>query len=204
MIRLSASCVRPRQLAAWAAFAICTSGAPSLAQPVRATLATAVVVDAALTGAAVQNLEFRSMSPGGSKPVAPQDAQTCADGCMAGKWRFQNLSRKGADRRANLQFTALPDSLAGPGGAKLGVTYTSRACVHDRATNAQMGCVTQGATVQGTTVVVPLNKVAGAIGDTSPPTARDLFLWIGGTAVPRPGQRAGDYSGVITVFFFYN
>ncbi|MDB4879285.1 MAG: hypothetical protein JWL60_731, partial [Gemmatimonadetes bacterium] len=21
---------------------------------------------------------------------------------------------------------------------------------------------------------------------------------------PRPGQRAGDYSGVITVFFFYN
>jgi hypothetical protein len=130
--------------------------------------------------------------------------QTCTDACTSGRWRFQNISRKGADRNANLQFATLPDSLVGPGGAKLGVSYTARACVYDRATNLSLGCVTQATSIQGSTIVVPINKVAGAIGDQSPALARDIYLWLGGTASPRAGQRAGDYSGVVTVFFFYN
>jgi len=194
---------RSRQLAAVAAFALCAGGAPVAAQPINATVATGLIVDEALIAAAIQNLEFGSMSPGGSKLVSAKDAQTCTDGCMSGKWRFQNLSKKGSDRRANLQFTALPDSLTGPGGAKLGVAYNARACVYNRATNLSVGCVTQGSTTQGSTLVVPINKVPGSFGDTSPPMSRDMYLWIGGTASPRPGQRAGDYTGVITVFFFY-
>jgi hypothetical protein len=196
---------RPARSAAWAVFVwmLCAAG-PARAQTVTLTLATGLVVDVPLSGAAEQNLEFMGIQPGTAKAVAAQAVQTCLDGCTAGRWRFQNLSKKASDRRANLQFVALPDSLIGPGGAKLGVAYTARACVFDRATNASLGCVTQSPSIQGSTVVVPINKVAGAIGDQNPALARDLYLWLGGTASPRVGQRAGDYSGVVTVFFFYN
>jgi hypothetical protein len=196
---------RPSRLAAWAVL-VSALGAtlPAGAQTVTATLATGLVVDVPLSGAAEQNLDFTRIQPGTPKSVVAQDAQSCVDACTAGRWRFQNISRKGSDRRANLQFVALPDSLVGPGGAKLGVTYTARACVFDRATNSSLGCVTQSPSIQGSTVVVPINKVAGAIGDLTPPIARDIYLWLGGTASPRAGQRAGDYSGVVTVFFFYN
>jgi hypothetical protein len=177
---------------------------PVRAQTVTATLVTGLVVDVPLSGAAEQNLDFMRMQPGASKSVAAQDVQSCTDACTAGRWRFQNISKKNTDRFANMQFTVLPDSLVGPGGAKLGIAYTARACVYNRATNLSLGCVTQGSSIQGSTVVVPINKVAGAIGDQTPALARDIYLWLGGTASPRAGQRAGDYSGVVTVFFFYN
>jgi hypothetical protein len=197
--------LRPSRSAAWAVFvwALCAT-TPVHAQTVTLTLATGLVVDVPLSGAAEQNLEFMGIQPGTAKSVVAQNAQTCVDGCTAGRWRFQNISRKGSDRQANLQFVTLPDSLVGPGGAKLGVTYNARACVFDRATSTSLGCIAQSPSIQGSTVVVPINKVAGAIGDLSPAITRDLYLWLGGTASPRAGQRAGDYSGVVTVFFFYN
>lgn len=197
--------LRPSRPAAWAVVvSVLCAAAPAPAQTVTATLSTGLVVDVPLSGAAEQNLDFTRIQPGTPKAVAAQDAQTCVDACTAGRWRFQNISKKGVDRRANMQFVALPDSLVGPGGAKLGVAYTARACVFDRATNLSLGCVTQSPSIQGSTVVVPINKVAGAIGDLTPAIARDIYLWLGGTASPRAGQRAGDYSGVVTVFFFYN
>jgi hypothetical protein len=76
--------------------------------------------------------------------------------------------------------------------------------VFDRATNLSVGCVAQASSIQGSTIVVPINKTPGAIGETNPQVARDIYLWLGGTASPVAGQRAGDYSGVVTVFFFYN
>jgi hypothetical protein len=199
--------VRPSRLAAWAAclsaLVVCAPGRAS-AQTLTATVTTALVVDVALSGAAEQNLDFTRMQPGAAKSVAAQDAQSCTDACTAGRWRFQNISRRNTDQRANMQFAVLPDSLVGPGGTKLGVAYTARACVYDRATNASLGCVAQAATVQGSTVVVPINKTAGAIGDLNPAIARDIYLWLGGIASPQSGQRAGAYTGVVTVFFFYN
>ena len=197
---------RPSRLAAWAVFVsvLVLAAAPVRAQTVTATVATGLVVDVALTGAAEQNLDFTRMQPGSTKTVSAQTAQGCADGCAAGRWRFQNISRKNGDRTANMQFSVLPDSLTGPGGAKLGVAYNARACVYDRATNTSLGCVTQASSIQGSTVVVPINKIAGAIGDFNPAIARDIYLWLGGVASPQSGQRAGDYTGVVTVFFFYN
>lgn len=192
-----------RSAAARAIAAVCLLASAAGAQTVTGTVTTGMIVDQALSGGAVQDLEFGRMAPGSPKLVAAQDAQGCTDGCMAGKWIFQNVSKKGNDHYVNLQFSALPDSLVGPGGAKLGVTYTSIACVYKQATNASVGCVNQGATVQGTTIVVPINKVAGAIGFTKPQYARDLYLWVGGTASPAAGQRAGDYTGVITLVFAY-
>ena len=196
---------RPLRHIAWA---VCVSALvaapPARAQTITATLATGLVVDVALTGAAEQNLDFTRMQPGTPKSVSAQDAQGCSDACTAGRWRFQNISRRNVDRRANMQFAVLPDSLIGPGGARLGIAYTARACVHERATNLSLGCVSQATSIQGSTLVVPINKTAGAIGDLTPAIARDIYLWLGGTASPRPGQRAGDYSGVVTVFFFYN
>ena len=182
------------------------AGAPARAsaQTLTATLSTSLVVDVALSGAAEQNLDFRRMQPGAAKSVAAQDVQSCTDACTAGRWRFQNISRRNPDQRANMRFAVLPDSLVGPGGAKLGVAYTARACVHDRATNAPLGCVSQASSIQGSTVVVPINKTAGAIGDFNPSIARDIYLWLGGIASPQAGQRAGAYTGVVTVFFFYN
>jgi hypothetical protein len=177
---------------------------PLSAQTVTATLTTGLIVDVPLSGAAEQNLDFTRMQPGTPKSVAPQNVQACIDACTAGRWRFQNVSRKTGDKRANIQFSALPDSLVGPGGAKLGVAYTARACVFNRATNLSVGCVAQASSIQGSTIVVPINKTPGAIGETNPQIARDIYLWLGGTASPVAGQRAGDYSGVVTVFFFYN
>ena len=197
--------VRPSRSLAWAVFvSILGIGVPARAQTITASVTTAVSVDLALTGAAEQNLDFTRILPGTPKAVVAQATQSCTDGCTAGRWRFQNISKRGADRRANLQFAALPDSLTGPGGAKLGIAYNARACVYDRATNVSLGCVTQASSIQGSTVVVPINGVAGAIGDVKPAIARDIYLWLGGTASPRAGQRAGDYTGVVTVFFFYN
>jgi hypothetical protein len=202
---LDCSAHRPSRLAAWAVCMMTLAAAgPLRAQTVTATLTTGLIVDVALTGSAEQNLDFTRMQPGTPKSVAAQTAQTCVDACTAGRWRFQNISRRNTDRNANMQFAALPDSLVGPGGAKLGVTYTARACVFDRATNLSVGCVAQASSIQGSTIVVPINKVPGAIGETSPQIARDIYLWLGGTASPVAGQRAGDYSGVVTVFFFYN
>ena len=196
---------RPSRTLAWAVVVSGLCAAPPLrAQTVNATLSTGLVIDVALSGAAEQNLDFTRIQPGTPKSVVAQDAQACTDACTSGRWRFQNISKKRADRRANLQFAALPDSLVGPGGAKLGVAYNARACVFNRATNLSLGCVTQASSIQGSTVVVPINNVAGAIGDQSPALARDIYLWLGGTATPRAGQRAGDYTGVVTVFFFYN
>lgn len=196
---------RPARSAAWAVFVwMLCAALPARGQTVSLTVTTGLVVDVPLSGAAEQNLELMGMQPGTVKSVAAQDVQTCTDGCTAGRWRFQNISKRATDRRANLQFVALPDSLTGPGCAKLGVAYTARACVYNRATNLSLGCVTQSPSIQGSTVVVPINKVAGAIGDQTPALSRDLYLWLGGTASPRVGQRAGDYSGVVTVFFFYN
>ena len=196
---------RPWRPTAWAVCILAlVADAPLRAQTVTATLTTGLIVDVALSGAAEQNLDFTRMQPGTPKTVAAQAAQSCVDACAAGRWRFQNISRKGSDRRANMQFAALPDSLVGPGGARLGVTYSANACVFDRATNLSLGCVAQASSIQGSTVVVPINKVAGAIGETNPQIARDIYLWLGGTASPVAGQRAGDYSGVVTVFFFYN
>lgn len=197
--------VRPSQSLAWAVLvSIACLAAPLRAQTLTATVTTGLVVDLALSGAAEQNLDFTRMQPGTAKAVAAQDVQSCTDGCTAGRWHFVNISKKGADRRANMQFAALPDSLVGPGGARLGIAYNARACVYDQATNLSLGCVTQASSIQGSTVVVPINKVAGAIGDLTPAISRDIYLWLGGTASPRPGQRAGDYTGTVTVFFFYN
>ena len=196
---------RPSRFLAWAVFvSVFGAGLPARAQTLNATVTTALSVDLALTGAAEQNLDFTRIQPGTPKAVIAQNAQTCTDGCTAGRWRFQNISKRGADRRANMQFAALPDSLTGPGGAKLGIAYNARACVFDQLTNLSLGCITQASSIQGSTVVVPINGVAGAIGDVKPALTRDIYLWLGGTASPRAGQRAGDYTGVVTVFFFYN
>jgi hypothetical protein len=186
--------------AASALFAMTTTAS---AQTATRTLNTTVTVDVALIGAAVRDLDFTRMAPGIPKSVTAQDAQSCADACTSGKWWFQNISNKGGDRNANLLFTALPDSLTGPGGAKLGVSYNATACVYARATNTSIGCVSQPTLTQGGSVVVPINK-AGGIGYTTPATPRDIYLWLGGTASPRAGQRAGTYVGVVTVIYFYN
>lgn len=200
--------LRPSRSGPWAAFIstlalLAITTAPVHAQSVTRSLATSLTVDAALVGAAEQDLEFSRIQPGTNKTVAAQAGQTCVDGCAPGRWRFQNISSRGADRYASLQWTVLPDSLTGPGGAKLGVSYNAQACVYNRATNAAVGCVSQASSTQGSTLLVPINKVAGAIGDQKPAMNRDLYLWLGGTASPRPNQRAGHYAGVVTVFFFY-
>jgi hypothetical protein len=192
---------RPPCLPGWAAVACLLLAWPVRAQTATRAITTSLVVDVALTGAAVQDLDFARMQSGTAKTVATRDAQTCADGCTAGKWRFQNVSRRSADRYANLQFAVLPDSLVGPGGAKLGVTYSARGCAWWRALNVQLNCVTSALTTAGSTMAIPINAVPGAALSGQP---RDIYLWLGGTATPRAGQRAGDYTGVVTVYFFYN
>jgi hypothetical protein len=58
--------------------------------------------------------------------------------------------------------------------------------------------VTQASSIQDSTVVVPINKTPGAIGNLSPLIARDIHLWLEGVASPRSGQRAGDHTGAVS------
>ncbi len=180
-----------------------TSGAAG-AQQVQANVQSLAVVETALTGAAVRDLEFGTATPGIPQTVAPQNAQSCA-GCASGLWVFSSLSpANSANRRyIRVTFVSLPASLAGPGGAALPLNWT----------NAARGCVVRGATELGCATGTPVAGDAysyqingpGADPALQPGTnGRDLYLYLGGTATPTASQRAGIYSGIVTIRFEYS
>ncbi|HEX2189966.1 MAG TPA: hypothetical protein VHG51_13760, partial [Longimicrobiaceae bacterium] len=88
------------------------------AQQRQSTIQSLAIVEEALFGSAVRDLEFGAVSPGVPQAVAAGDAQSCA-GCASGLWTLTGLSPANAVQRRFVRVTwvSIPAALAGPSGA---------------------------------------------------------------------------------------
>lgn len=177
------------------------------AQTSTGNLGVFAVIDVALVGAAVRDLDFSYVTPGANKTVTPSDAAGCV-GCFSGKWSFQNLlqGNQAGRRNASLRFTQLPAALTSTSGATLPLTWTNaaKACLFKA--GLQYFCFAAYTPAQGVAHLDQING-AGAPGSASEPAGggrRDLNVYLGGTAAPAAGQAAGYYTGTITLQFAYS
>ena len=180
---------------------------PFVARAQTANMQVSAIIDVALIGEAIRNLAFGYVTPGQSQTVASSETPGCA-GCTSGKWSIQGLFKGNQPNRRNMAitFTQLPASLANASGATMPLTWT----------NAAKACLTKGGIeyycfpsytpTQGATVLHQING-AGAPGSAAEPNgggARNLDVYLGGIATPTAGQRAGYYTGTITLQFAYS
>jgi hypothetical protein len=184
--------------------AIVATGGTAGAQLRQANIQSLAAVETALTGAAVRDLEFGTATPGVPQTVAPQNAQSCA-GCASGLWVFSNLSSSNSPsvRYIRITFLSLPATLTGPGSAALPLDWTNgaRGCVVRSGT--ELGCAT-GTPVQGAAYSYQINGPGADAALQPGTTGRNLNLYLGGTANPATNQRAGIYSGTVTIRFAYS
>lgn len=176
------------------------------AQTSTANLTAVAIIDVALVGAAVRDLDFSYVTPGSNKTVTPSDVAGCA-GCFSGKWSFQGLlqGNQAGRRNASLTFTQLPTALTSTSGATLPLTWTNaaKACLFK---GTEYFCFPAYTPVQGVAQLEQING-PGAPGTASEPPGggrRDLNVYLGGTARPAAGQAAGYYFGTITLQFSYS
>lgn len=173
------------------------------AQQQTATIQARAMIEDGLGGSAVRDLELGTVMPGVPQTVAPQDVQSCA-GCASGLWIFPNLSTSnGASRRyIRITYSSLPAVLTSSTGTTLPLAWT----------NAARGCVTRAGTELHCTTTTPVSGGSTSFvinGPAAPAavqpgtTGRDFLLYLGGTAVPAPGQMAGHYAGTVTIRFQY-
>lgn len=177
------------------------------AQTSTGNLGVVAVIDVALVGSAVRDLDFSYVTPGSNKTVTPADAAGCA-GCASGKWTFAGLlqGNQAGRRNASLTFTQLPSALTSSSGATLPLTWTNsaRACLFK--SGLEYFCFPAYTPVQGLAHLDQING-AGAPGSAAEPNGggrRDLNVFIGSIAAPTAGQRAGYYTGTITLTFTYS
>lgn len=184
--------------------ALAATGGAAGAQQVQSSVQSLAAVETALTGAAVRDLEFGTATPGVPQTVAPQNAQSCA-GCSSGLWVFSNLSSSNSPtvRYIRVTFLNLPAALTGPGSASLPLDWTNgaRGCVVRGGT--ELGCAT-GTPVQGGAYSYQINGPGADPALQPGTTGRNLNLYLGGTANPATNQRAGIYSGTVTIRFEYS
>jgi len=184
--------------------ALAATGGAAGAQQVQASVQGLAVIEEALVGSAVRDLEFGTLTPGVSQGVAPQNAQSCA-GCASGLWELTGLSRanNAARRYISITYVSLPATLAGPAGATLTLNWTNaaRGCV--MRSGAELYCVTQTPSAGGT-FSIPINGPTAPAAVEPNSGGRDMHLYLGGTASPTASQRAGVYTGTITVRMEYS
>lgn len=178
-------------------------GSVAGAQSATGNVGSTAIVDLALSGTAVRDLDFGQLTPASAQTVSPSDVPGCVP-CASGKWIFSNLIGTGAPatRFAQLTFTVLPSELIGPGGATLPLAWTNaaRACLQKGA--AEYHCYADWTPAQGMPQSHPVN------GPGAPPTpagsgSRSMNVYLGGTAQPPASQRAGVYFGTVTLQFAY-
>ena len=174
------------------------------AQQQTATIQARAMIEDGLVGSAVRDLELGTVMPGAAQTVAPQDVQSCA-GCASGLWIFPNLSAgNGASRRyIAITFSSLPAALTSSTGAALPLTWTNaaRGCI--TRSGAELYCTTSTPVSGGATSYV-INGPAAPAAAQPGTSGRDFLLYLGGTAVPAPGQMAGHYAGTVTIRFQYS
>ena len=177
------------------------------AQTSTGNLAVVAVIDVALVGSAIRDLEFSYVTPGVNKTVAAADAPGCV-GCSSGKWTFAGLlqGNQAGRRNASLTFTQLPTALTNVNGATLPLVWTNaaRACLFKA--GLEYFCFPAFTPAQGIAHLDQING-AGAPGAAAEPNGggrRDLNVYLGGIAAPTTGQAAGYYTGTITLQFSYS
>lgn len=186
------------------ACAVALSGGAAAAQQQQSAIQALAFVEEALTGSAVRDLEFGTLSPGVPQTVASGDAQSCA-GCASGLWTLTGLTPANAPQRrfVRVTYVSLPSALSGPGGATLGLSWTNAARTCVMRTGAELYCVTHTPSA-GSGHSIQING-PGAPAAAQPGTnGRSVNLYLGGTATPTAGQRAGVYTGTITVRMEYS
>ncbi len=121
------------------------------------------------------DLAFGELVPGVARTVFNSDADAA---------QFVVAGAPGAT--VNLVFTALPTSLAGPGGATLPVAFSSSAAGFGPASR---------------TVAQSFDPGSAQVASMGTGT---LYIMLGGTASPAPTQTAGSYSGTVTLQVSYS
>ena len=184
--------------------ALAATGGAAGAQQVQANVQSLAMVEVALTGTAVRDLEFGTATPGVPQTVEPQNAQGCS-GCSSGLWILSNLSSSNSptQRYVRITFVDLPAFLDGAGTATLPLSWTNgaRGCV-TRA-GAELFCVS-GTPVSGGAYSYQINGPGAPAAVQPGTTGRELFVYLGGTVTPAAGQQAGYYTGTITIRFEYS
>ena len=180
---------------------------PSVARSQTANMNVSAIVDVALVGEAIRNLAFGYVTPGGTQTVNPSETPGCA-GCASGKWSIQGLFKGNQPNRRNMAitFTQLPASLTSTSGATLPLAWTNSAKGCLTKAGVEYYCFPSYTPVQGTTVLHQING-AGAPGTPFEPAGggtRNFDMYLGGIAQPTAGQRAGYYTGTITLQFAYS
>lgn len=180
---------------------------PIAARAQSANMTVTAVVDVALTGQAIRDLAFGYVTGGQSTTIATSDVAACA-GCTSGKWSFLNLANgnQASRRNAAMTFTQLPAALVSPTGATLPLTWTNGAKACLTKAGVEYYCFPIYTPTQGTARLHQING-AGAPGTASEPAGggrRNLDMYLGGIATPTAGQRAGYYTGTITLQFAYS
>ena len=159
------------------------------------------VVDVAMSGSGLRDLEFGVVTPGVAKTV---DVTSVS----AAKWRFANVrNNNGVNNRfADLVFLSLPAALQGPDGATLAVTgYTALVCL-EKPADSDYYCYPSSTLTSASPTIDPnpqINPTGG--GGLQPPTApggntgRSLVVYLGATVVPAVDQPSGTYLGTVTL-----
>lgn len=153
-------------------------------------------VTAQVSVAKGSDLDFKNVTPGVAKTIDFTNTVTAGTPTTGEKTGRFDIT-KGANTQITLAFTTLPTDLAGTGDAineELSIEYTAQLfkdgeiAPHPIATPAQ-----------GNTVVVQNSST------TAPYYAASSFqLDLGGTVSPDEAQKAGTYSGTITLTATYN
>lgn len=160
------------------------------------------IIDVAITGSGVRNLEFGVVTPG--VPVTVGVTST-----TSAKWRFSNLPNNNGqnNRFADLAFTALPATLNGANGATMAVTgYTARVCL-EKPTDSDYYCYGDYAVSPAAPGIDPNPRINPTGGAGEPPTApggntgRALVVYLGATVAPATNQPSGTYIGTVTLTF---
>ena len=191
-----------------ACFAVLMSLAtPLISRAQSANMNVSAVIDVALVGEAIRDLEFGYVTPAQNQVVSPSELPGCA-GCTSGKWSIQDLFKGNQANRRNIAitFTQLPTALVHVNGATLPLSYTNSAKACLTKAGVEYFCFPSYTPSQGVTVLHQING-AGAPGTASEPNGggkRNLDVYLGAIAAPAAGQRAGYYTGTITLQFAYS
>lgn len=165
----------------------------TLTAQVQQSIQSTAYVESPLSGAAAQHLSFGTLVPGIPKTVQPQQTQASCSGCTSGKWVFGNLVQSGNNKVLRVTFSSLPSALTHSSGATLPIDWTNGLSGYELG-NATP-CITATPT-QGASFPCPFKS------NKNQPATVELYL--GGTANPTVGQRAGTYIGTISIQYAYS
>lgn len=186
-----------------ALLALGASSARAQMQTATSSLQTTGLVEAPISGGGVRNLDFGVLVPGVAQVIAVTSPTSA-------KWEFTGIpnNNRANSTYADLSFSSLPATLAGPGGATIPVSsYVVRVALAKN--GADYYTYGDYSVTPASPTVDPNPRINPTGGAGQPPTApgaggdkgRSLVVYMGATVTPATWQRAGNYVGTLTLIF---